>query len=219
MGGFLRPRAEQALCCFYGGFLPHFAATLEQWYTAGVRMFKIDFANFDAAPPHLKRTLLPAEIRSANRAWRGAVRPSAWRTRTPSFSLTTASTNGQSSTPLTCDCTRRSIHAGWRRSTRSAAATHARDTPAMNFWHAKDIYSDHMVRVYQFNDVPFPRIDNSAFMIGVTGTCYHHGAVAWRGMLVLSLAHRGLGQHLLRQPGTAKRRRRPLVRRRAGHLL
>jgi hypothetical protein len=64
-----------ALCCFYGGFLPHFVATLEQRHTAGVRLFKIDFAHFDAAPPHLKRTMLPADIRRANQAvWRGAVR-------------------------------------------------------------------------------------------------------------------------------------------------
>jgi hypothetical protein len=34
-----------------------------------------------------------------------------------------------------------------------------------------DIYSDYMVRRFEQDNVPLERIDNSAFMIGTTGTC------------------------------------------------
>jgi hypothetical protein len=40
----------------------------------------------------------------------------------------------------------------------------------MNFWRSKDIYTDHMVKQYDFNQIPLERIDNSAFMIGKTVT-------------------------------------------------
>jgi len=182
-----------ALCCFYGGFLPHFATTLEHWYAAGVRMFKIDFANFDAAPPHLKQTMLPAEIRGANQAaWRGAVK--AFRQAHPDVRF--LAYNGFDERPIqraTDLPLHKAVDTSWLEAFDSLYCGDPRpaDTPAMNFWRAKDIYSDHMVRVYEFNDVPLPRIDNSAFMIGVTGTCYRRGAAAWRGMLLLSLARGG----------------------------
>jgi hypothetical protein len=65
------------------------------------------------------------------------------------------------------------------------------DVPCANFWRSKDIYSDHMVRYFEANGYPLPRIDNSAFMIGTTGTCYNRRQAAWRGMLILSLARAG----------------------------
>lgn len=182
-----------ALCCFYGGFLPHFIATLEQWRAAGVRMFKIDFAYFDAAPPHLKRTMLPADIRRANQAvWRGAIK--AFRQAHPDVLF--LAYNGfeeRSIQPATDLPLHSAIDTRWLEAFDSLYCGDPRpaDTPAMNFWRAKDIYSDHMVRVYQFNGVPPQRIDNSAFMIGTTGTCYYRGATAWRGMLLLSLARGG----------------------------
>src|SRR5204862_5046084 len=55
----------------------------------------------------------------------------------------------------------------------------------------KDVYSDHMTRVFELNGFPFARIDNCGFMIGTTGTCYHRGTAAWKGMLLLSLARGG----------------------------
>jgi len=48
-----------------------------------------------------------------------------------------------------------------------------------------------MVRFYLANNLPAARIDNSAFMVGVTGTCYKRGVAAWQGMLLLSLARGG----------------------------
>lgn len=153
-------------------------------------MFKIDFANFAATPPHLKRTLLPAEIRSANQAaWRGAVK--AFRQAHPDARF--LAYNGFDDRPIqraTDLPLHKAVDTRWLEAFDALYCGDPRpaDTPALNFWPAKDIYSDHMVHVYQFNDAPLSRIDNSAFMIGVTGTCYRRGAAAWRGMLVLSLA-------------------------------
>jgi hypothetical protein len=61
----------------------------------------------------------------------------------------------------------------------------------MNSWRSQDIYSDHMVRQFEFNGLPLRRIDNCGFMIGTTGTCYYRGLHAWKGMLILELARGG----------------------------
>ena len=39
--------------------------------------------------------------------------------------------------------------------------------------------------------MPLGRIDNCAFMMGRTGTCYYRGKAGWKGSLVLSLARGG----------------------------
>ena len=62
------------------------------------------------------------------------------------------------------------------------------DVPMMNFWRSEDLYSDHMVRQFAFNGLPLSRIDNCAFMIGKTGTCYKRGIAAFRkGELISTL--------------------------------
>jgi hypothetical protein len=48
-----------------------------------------------------------------------------------------------------------------------------------------------MVRQFEFNGLPLRRIDNCAFMIGKTGTCYYRANHAWKGMLILELARGG----------------------------
>jgi hypothetical protein len=60
-----------------------------------------------------------------------------------------------------------------------------------NIWRSQDNYSDHMVRQFAFNGLPLRRIDNCAFMIGKTGTCYYRATHAWKGMLLLELARGG----------------------------
>jgi hypothetical protein len=181
------------MCCFYGGFLAHYSETLHLWYEQGVRLFKFDFADFSAAPPGIKQALLPSEIRSANiTGFRGALK--AFRSAHPEAIL--IAYNGfeertmQNSTdePLA-----KVIDTRWLEAFDAIYCGDPRpaDVPAMNFWRSKDIYSDHMVRRYEQNSIPLRRIDNAGFMIGTTGTCYHRGKAAWRGMLILSLARGG----------------------------
>jgi hypothetical protein len=65
----------QALCCFYGGFLADFVQALHEWYERGVRLFKFDFADFQAAPRALRDVMTPTEVRAANvTAWQGALK-------------------------------------------------------------------------------------------------------------------------------------------------
>ena len=47
------------------------------------------------------------------------------------------------------------------------------------------------MRAYQAQGFRPSVIDNAGFMIGTTGTCYHRGTQAWKGMLLLALARGG----------------------------
>lgn len=183
----------QALCCFSGGFLAHYLETLHLWYERGIRLFKFDFADFTAAPASLRATMLPSEIRAANTmAWQGALK--AFRQAHPEVVL--LAYNGFTELPIqagTGGPLRKAVDQRWLDVFDALYCGDPRpaDVPAMRFWRAKDVYSDHMVRCYAFNGIPCERIDNSGFMVGTTGTCYHRGTAAWQGMLLLSLARGG----------------------------
>ncbi len=176
-----------------GGYREHLFATLDMWYRRGVRMYKWDFAALDAATPAMRRSLLPEEIRAAN--------ISAFRTAMLEFRRSHPDClhigyNGyeqcdiQSGTGVPL-C--KAISTEWLDIFDSLYCGDPRpaDVPAMNFWRSKDIYTDHMVRVYEFNGYPLARIDNAGFMIGTTLTCYCRGKEAWKAMLLLSLARGG----------------------------
>ncbi|MCS7291087.1 MAG: hypothetical protein NZ699_18365 [Roseiflexus sp.] len=128
-----------------GGFLPHFIATLEQWHVAGLHLFKIDVAHFDAAPLHLRRTMLPADIRRANQAvWRGAVK--AFRQAHPDVLFLAYNGFEERSVQHAADLPLYgAIDTRWLEVFDSLYCGDPRpaDMPAMNFWRAKDIYSDH----------------------------------------------------------------------------
>jgi hypothetical protein len=179
------------LCMYRGGFLNHFMETLQYWYDRGVRMYKFDFADLSAANEDAAATHLPDEIRQNNSA---ALRAAlvAFRRRNPAVLFLGYNGFGgdQDNTTLPY---RKSVDARWLDAFDSLYCGDPRpaDVPAMNFWRSKDIYSDHMVRQYEQNGIPLERIDNTSFMIGVTGTCYNRRTAAWKGMLILSLARGG----------------------------
>ncbi len=184
---------NNAFCCFYGGFLADYVQALHEWYARGVRAFKFDFANFHAVPEKLRQVMLPSEIREANvTAWRGAMK--AFRREHPDVLLIAyngyeeAGVQHGTGLPLV-----KAIDLRWLEVFDSLYCGDPRpaDVPAMNFWRAKDVYSDHLVRVYEWNGLPLKHVDNSGFMIGTTGTCYYRRTAAWQGMLILSLARGG----------------------------
>jgi hypothetical protein len=188
------PAQWWGMCLFYGGYLPHLMQTLHQWYERGVRVFKFDFMCLDFAPPHLKAAMLPSQIRSANTAAiQGAL--SAFKQAHPDavFLAYNGFDEGSQMMNNTGAPLRKVVDGRWLESFDALYCGDPRpaDIPVMNFWRAKDIYSDHMVFAYQFNGIPLQRIDNSSFMIGTTGTCYRRGLAAWKGMLLLSLARGG----------------------------
>ena len=183
----------RAMCLFHGGFLPHWLETMRFWYERGVRMFKLDFFNFTAAPAVVRKWFLPSEIYAQNIA---ALRKGLRGLREQCPDVVLLGYNGfeeagvMSNTDLPF---RKDIDTRWLEVFDSMYCGDPRpsDVPAMNFWRSMDVYSDHMVRVFEWNGFPLARIDNTGFMIGTTGTCYVRKTAAWKGMLILSLARGG----------------------------
>lgn len=174
-----------------GDFLQYHIETMQQWYNKGVRMFKFDFANFETATAAEKLLFTKEEIiRNNETAWYNALK--LFRLRNPDVVLLAYNGYGGESSATTVQFNK-TVDLKWLDVFESLYCGDPRpaDVPCMNFWRSKDIYSDHMVFQYQYNGVPLDRIDNTAFMIGTTGTCYNRGKQAWKGMLILSGARGG----------------------------
>ena len=199
-GRFLEPVPEwgdsvatdpNILCLFEGGYLAHLAGTLQLWYDRGVRLFKFDFAYFEAVTAAAKDKYTPEEVKEKNKtAFMGMLRR--FRDRNPDVLITGYNGFGgdmeNTFTPF-----RQTVDHRWLSvfDTLYCGDPRFSDVPMMNIWRSQDNYSDHMVRQFAFNGLPLRRIDNCAFMIGKTGTCYYRATHAWRGMLLLELARGG----------------------------
>ncbi len=176
-----------------GGFLPDFMNALQYWYDRGIRAFKFDFVDFNAATPGEAKKYTPDEIRARNEtAFREALL--AFRRKNPDVLLVAfngfggdvESTAGafpfHNPVDLRWLAVFDSIYSGDPRPS---------DVPEMNFWRSMDIYSDHMVRRYEQSFVPLERIDSTGFMVGNTGTIYYRKTNAWQGMALLEAARGG----------------------------
>jgi hypothetical protein len=199
-GRFLEPVAEwqdsvgtdpNILCLFDGGYLGHLAGTLQGWYDKGVRLFKFDFAYFEAVTPRMKDKFTADEVKVKNiAAFRGLL--SQFRQRNPDILITGYNGFGgemeNTFTPF-----RQTVDPRWLGvfDTLYSGDPRFSDVPMMNSWRSQDNYSDHMNRQFESNGLPLRRIDNCAFMIGETGTCYYRALHAWKGMLILELARGG----------------------------
>ena len=183
----------RGMCMFHGGFLPDFLEVLRHWHDRGVRVFKIDFPNFNAAPSVVRDKLLPSEIRVRNvDALRNCL--SELRRERPDVVLLAYNGFEEAPTQSATDLPfRKTVDHRWLEAFDAIFSGDPRpaDVPAMNFWRSKDIYSDHMVRVYERNGFPLKHIDNAGFMIGTTGASYGRKTAAWQGTLLLSLARGG----------------------------
>ena len=179
------------LSLFEGGYLNHLMETLQQYADMGFKMFKFDFAYFDAATDTAKGNTLPAVIEELNKtAFIQAIKK--FRAKNPEIVFIGYNGFGgdmdNTTTPF-----RKTIDPRWLEifDTLYSGDPRISDVPMMNFWRSEDLYSDHMVRQFAFNGLPLSRIDNCAFMIGKTGTCYKRGLAAWKGELILTLARGG----------------------------
>jgi hypothetical protein len=199
-GRFLEPVPEwqdsvgtdpNILCLFDGGYLGHLAGTLQGWYDKGVRLFKFDFAYFEAVTARMKDKYSPEEVKDKNKA---AFREMLWRFRQQNPDVVITGYNGfggemeNTFTPF-----RQTVDPRWLGvfDTLYSGDPRFSDVPMMNIWRSQDNYSDHMNRQFESNGLPLRRIDNCAFMIGTTGTCYYRALHAWKGMLLLELARGG----------------------------
>lgn len=179
------------LCLFRGGYLSHLMETLQMYADMGIKMFKFDFAYFDAATPEVKCTMLPSEIEEQNRnAFILAIKE--FRYKNPDVLFIGYNGFGgdmeNTVTPF-----RKTVDLRWLEifDTMYCGDPRLSDVPMMNFWRSQDLYSDHMTFQYLFNGLPIQRIDNCAFMIGTTGTCYNRALNAWKGMMILTMARGG----------------------------
>ena len=176
-----------------GGFLPDFMNVLQYWYDRGIRMFKFDFAYFDAATAETQKAMKPEEIQRKNEtALREAL--TKFRAKNPDVKLVAFNGFGgdveSTAGPFPFH---NSVDLRWLTVFESLYSGDPRpsDVPEMNFWRSMDIYSDHMVRRYEESGLPLERIDSTSFMIGNTGTIYYRRTNAWMGMLLLEVARGG----------------------------
>jgi hypothetical protein len=176
-----------------GGFLPDFMDVLQYWYDRGIRMYKFDFVDFDAATPAGEKTYSKEEIRRRNQdAFREALKK--FRAKNPDVSLVAFNGFGgdmeSTAGPFPF---RNAIDLRWLEVFDSIYSGDPRpsDVPETNFWRSMDIYSDHMVRRYEQSGMPLERIDSTGMMIGNTGTIYYRKTNAWKGMLWGMMARGG----------------------------
>ncbi len=178
-----------AMALYTGGFLADLMDVLQYWYGRGIRMFKLDFALFTVPAAGDGLMMTRREIRNRN-AWALYEALLDFRRRNPDVVL--VGFNGivgditTPSRPLT------SFASKWLDvfDTLYAGDPRPADTPAMDFWRAMDIYSDHMVRAFERDGVPLSRVDSTSVMLGETGTNYRRGTGAWKGSVLL-MASRG----------------------------
>jgi hypothetical protein len=179
------------LCLFDGGYLAHLAGTLQIWYNKGVRLFKFDFAYFEAVTPAMKDKFTKDEVVEKNKvAFMQMLQQ--FRRKNPDVLITGYNGFGgdmeNTYTPFD-----KKIDPRWMDTFDTLYCGDPRfsDVPMMNIWRSQDNYSDHQVNAYQAYGLPIRRIDNCAFMIGKTGTCYYRETNCWKGMLILELARGG----------------------------
>jgi hypothetical protein len=181
----------RAMALYAGGFLPDFMDMLQSWYDRGIRIFKLDFADFDAAAKGDEGRLAPADIRRRNaRALHEAL--SAFRRRNPDAVL--VAFNGIVGDVDSPSVPVNPFNVHWLDVFDALYSGDPRpsDVPQMDLWRSVDIYSDEMVRHFALGGgVPLSRIDSTAFMIGDTATNYHRRTTAWRSSLLLMAARGG----------------------------
>lgn len=178
-------------CCFEGGFMEGFLGVLAHWYARGARVFKFDFAEFNAAPAGT--ALGPSEIRRRNvAAYRHAL---ARFKKAHSDAILTAYNGFEDAEymPWTDRPPRPVLDRAWLDVFDSIYCGDPRpaDLPLPDFWRTLDVYADSMIHFLGASRMPLERIDNCAFMIGSTGTCYRRGSAGWFPALLLSLARGG----------------------------
>ena len=182
-----------AMSFFEGSFLPDFINTLQFWYDHGIRMFKFDFVDLNAATADSAAKLSKAEIKERNaNALREALL--GFRRKNPKAVLIAFNgfggdlDNTVSQLPFRDPTDLRWLSVFQMQYTGDPRPS---DVPESSFWRSMDVYSDHMVRRFEQLGFPLERIDSTGFMVGKTGTIYYRGMHAWKGAYLLMMARGG----------------------------
>ncbi len=179
------------LCLFDGGYLKHLSNTLQIWYDKGVRLFKFDFAYFEAVTPSMKDKFSKEEVVEKNKVSFMKMLQE-FRQQNPDILLTGYNGFG-GDLENTYTAFNKRIDPRWLDTFDTLYSGDPRfsDVPMMNIWRSADNYSDHQVFAFKAYGLPVNRIDNCAFMIGKTGTCYARATQCWKGMAILEMARGG----------------------------
>ena len=181
------------MCLFDGGYLNHLAGTLQIWYDKGVRLFKFDFAYFEAVTPAMKDKYTKEQVIEKNKvAFMNMLQN--FRKHNPDVVITGYNGfGGNMENTYTPFNDTPKIDPRWLDTFDTLYCGDPRfsDVPMMNIWRSQDNYSDHQVSAYHAYGMPIRRIDNCAFMIGKTGTCYYRALHCWKGMAILEFARGG----------------------------
>ncbi|MBC7321321.1 hypothetical protein H5T89_11835 [bacterium] len=210
INGFTSPKNEiwkdsltsdgRSYCLFDGpyseGFLDALVYAYKEW---GIRMFKLDFANFRAVTPRLEGKLTIDEIYLKNTQ---ALKDILKRFRTLCPKAVILAYNGYELMPGYISNTSYPIVKGvdpsWLEVFDYMYSGDPRpaDVPCISFRRSIDLYQDHMVYKFNYSGLPLYRIDDHGCMIGNTNTIYYLGKTSWRRSWIMTLIRGSKKAHL-----------------------
>jgi len=190
----------RSYCLFDGPYAEGLEKALVNAYSSwGVRLFKLDFADFTAVTPRFERTLTEEEVYGKNiEVLRGLLR----RFRSRFTDAVILAYNGYELIPDYINNTSRPLDCGVDPSWLEvfdymySGDPKPADISCISFRRSIDLYQDHMVYKFNFSGIPLQRIDDHGCMIGKTNTIYRLGKRSWRRSWIMTLARGSKKAHL-----------------------
>jgi hypothetical protein len=210
VNGFTSPKNEawkeslsidgRSYCLFDGPYASGFYEALIHAYKEwGIRMFKLDFANFMATTPKLEGKISLDEIYLKNT---NALKKILKEFKRACPEAVILAYNGYELIPGYITNTSFPIKKGidpyWLEVFDYMYSGDPRpaDTPCISFRRSIDLYQDHMIYKFNYSGLPFYRIDDHGCMIGNTNTIYYLGKKSWRRSWIMTLIRGSKKAHL-----------------------
>jgi len=182
----------QSYCLFDGPYAKSLEEALINAYNSwGVKLFKLDSANFGAVTPRLVNSLSRDEIYLKNTE---TLKQILRNLRSCFSDIVIMAYNGYELVPNyiinTSYSFRRGIDPSWLEVFDYIYSGDPRpaDTPCISFRHSLDVYQSYMVRNLNFSGIPLDRIDDCGCFVGDTHSIYRLGKRSWRRTWILSLS-------------------------------
>ncbi len=210
VNGFTSPKNEiwkdsltsdgRSYCLFDGPYIEGFFDALVHAYKEwGIRMFKLDFANFRAVTPRLEGKLTIDEVYLKNtQALKDIIR----RFKLLCSEAIILAYNGYELIPGYIANTSypivKGIDPSWLEVFDYMYSGDPRpaDIPCISFRRSIDLYQDYMVYKFNYSGLPLHRIDDHGCMIGNTNTIYYLDKTSWRRSWIMTLIRGSKKAHL-----------------------
>lgn len=191
---------KRSYCLFDGPYREGFYNALVHAYKEwGIRLFKLDFANFRALSEGLEGSLSEDEVYIKNIS---ALKDTLKRFKSVCPEAIILAYNGYELIPGYITNTsfpiKRGIDPSWLEVFDYMYSGDPRpaDSPCISFRRSVDIYQDHMVYKFNYSGLPLYRIDDHGCMIGNTNTIYYLGKRSWRRSWIMTLIRGSKKAHL-----------------------